>query len=712
MTTSNNIEQPPEADLAINHHFNTTSPTAPLSTSVTEADPGHSGPSDAAIEAFRQYLLNPPPLSSFAEPFAALFASDHVHLIKTQIVDGHAETIDRETRLTPDLWRTHLDGSGYELIIDPVRPDGSAAFGAMRISNVGEYINIYGLHNDAVELGIPLVICGRIWDDDIDAFLFLKPGARVPAAQVEEKMREMARDLAVLNPVIEPSDITFPKLVEVPYWHARSSYNSSAIGCTRTAEGEVLCNFRINERAFLEFAEERRQPAKSFERPIKAKAETASKTALTGELFADGPPCLQRIAVEGVPAHTSNNTLLNIGTYARKKWGEDWMEPARELAAQVTTRLGTDETTPTLRSAGRKDYHYTCKTEPLCSFCDSAVCRTRKYGVGQGEAEKQPDSAIVDISSLPKPWQIGTPEIPWLIKDFIARGTIIGLVGEPGCGKTTISHSLAYSVAAGAKFAGLECEQADALGVDLENPLTQICLIKERLGVEREDLPIHFWGGWNTPPPESPACLSVMQWLEQHPGALIVVDGLNAFLKGSENDSDVIRQFILDLRKLTAMGATVIVLHHSGKAETAREFRGSSHIKAGLDSAWKVTNSGTGRLGTVRLTSFKSRLTVGKDFAFKFDDGTGFHSLDGESPAMQSGQNAKDILAEILKQAPGMNKGDFEREAGRQSITRYKVRRFIEDSLEFGVLTKATGPRGAELLTWVGPPPEEHDLVF
>ena len=33
----------------------------------------------------------------------------------------------------------------------------------------------------------------------------------------------------------------------------------------------------------------------------------------------------------------------------------------------------------------KKDWGYKCKDEPMCSFCDKKLCRTRKYGIG-GEA--------------------------------------------------------------------------------------------------------------------------------------------------------------------------------------------------------------------------------------------------------------------------------------------------------------------------------------
>jgi hypothetical protein len=43
-----------------------------------------------------------------------------------------------------------------------------------------------------------------------------------------------------------------------------------------------------------------------------------------------------------------------------------------------------------IKSLTRKDYTYMCGKDPLTPYCNSVVCRTRKYGIGGGTAASLP----------------------------------------------------------------------------------------------------------------------------------------------------------------------------------------------------------------------------------------------------------------------------------------------------------------------------------
>jgi hypothetical protein len=61
-------------------------------------------------------------------------------------------------------------------------------------------------------------------------------------------------------------------------------------------------------------------------------------------------------------------------------------------------------------------------------------------------------------------------------------------------------------------------------------------------------------------------------------------------------------------RRLAGLGATVIVIHHDGKAESARDYRGGSDFKAAIDFGFHVTNCGANRLlDKLFLRPFKTR---------------------------------------------------------------------------------------------------------
>src|SRR5439155_16662290 len=122
------------------------------------------------------------------------------------------------------------------------------------------------------------------------------------------------------------------------------------------------------------------------------------------------------------------------------------------------------------------------------------------------------------------------------------------------------------------------------LYVDGENPLY---VVKQRLfdlGIcPTPELTV--WGGWNEWPPGGPDSHLVVEFARQHKG-LIIYDSLIEFHSGSEQSSTETRAFMRQFRALANLGATVIVLHNAGKADTAKLYRGSSDIKAAVDTAY------------------------------------------------------------------------------------------------------------------------------
>ncbi len=130
---------------------------------------------------------------------------------------------------------------------------------------------------------------------------------------------------------------------------------------------------------------------------------------------------------------------------------------------------------------------------------------------------------------------------------------------------------------------------------------------KNRLDLDDSPL-LRWWGGWtgDVPGPGLGDYIGLVKSCDIKP--IIVIDSFIAFLEGDENSATVVRAFMNILRKLADLGATIILIHHDGKAESARDFRGSSDFKAGLDQAFHVTNlSQDSRLDRLTLRCFKSR---------------------------------------------------------------------------------------------------------
>jgi RecA-family ATPase len=77
------------------------------------------------------------------------------------------------------------------------------------------------------------------------------------------------------------------------------------------------------------------------------------------------------------------------------------------------------------------------------------------------------------------------------------------------------------------------------------------------------------WGGWNISPPVGPEDPLVIEFARQHKG-LIIYDSLIEFHSGSEQSSTETRAFMRHFRALANLGASVIIFHHTGKADTAK----------------------------------------------------------------------------------------------------------------------------------------------
>ena len=172
-----------------------------------------------------------------------------------------------------------------------------------------------------------------------------------------------------------------------------------------------------------------------------------------------------------------------------------------------------------------------------------------------------------DFSELPSVWD-QKAELEWLVDGLIASGSVTLIAAESGTGKTWLALAIAGPVAHGQVFAGRSVRQRKVLYLDNENPLFAVKERLSELGVE-ETQDLKVWGGWVDAPVPGPQNPFTLQFAREHRG-LVVVDPLVAFHTGSEQDATDTRTFMQYLRTLANLGATVLLLHHSGKAVTSR----------------------------------------------------------------------------------------------------------------------------------------------
>jgi hypothetical protein len=294
----------------------------------------------------------------------------------------------------------------------------------------------------------------------------------------------------------------------------------------------------------------------------------------------------------------------------------------------------------------------------------------------QANADPQPKYRRVE--DIPALESIDFGAQRWVVPGILPVSSIVLWAGEPGCGKTTLAVGVGAHVSVGAPFMGRETERRPVLILDRENPGVTMQERLQRLGIKCHDR-FRVWGGWLDDEAPDPASPIVMEFiLGSEPRPLIVLDSLVAFAKCDENSSTEMRRYLDRLRKVAQLGASLLVLHHSGKAATSKSYRGSSDIAASIDVGARLENLSSGaNWERVSLNPFKARVQVDGNLLIGFDELTSTFCDLGER---QLGMAQRDVLLKLLRDIAGCSCRDFELEAGKLGIPRYRARKFINSN--------------------------------
>lgn len=288
------------------------------------------------------------------------------------------------------------------------------------------------------------------------------------------------------------------------------------------------------------------------------------------------------------------------------------------------------------------------------------------------------------IEDIPSIAECGSADVECL-RPELQRGGVTGITSEPGDGKSTMVSHWVHDI--------YLTKGVPALFLDRENPISVIADRCARLGIT--DGPgIKFWGGWlpsEAPMPDSPI---VRHWVKEHAG-IVVIDSLSAFVEGDQNDATVVRAFMNQCRRLADLGGTLIVLHHTGKSETSRDYRGSSDFKASIDCGYNLQNFGEGgRLDRLVLRPFKSRMGNGDTIIYRYDGGK--FTREDRAESAEPRQSISEQLAVILRLNADMNSSRFEDLAASRGIARAKTRAFLADGLKAGFVSVKIGEKNSK----------------
>jgi archaellum biogenesis ATPase FlaH len=284
--------------------------------------------------------------------------------------------------------------------------------------------------------------------------------------------------------------------------------------------------------------------------------------------------------------------------------------------------------------------------------------------------DETPKADIVEFIRKNPPQLFLRQEISYLIEPEVPRGALIQVTGKPGCGKSTLVLTWCAQMAE----AGNEI-----LYLDRDNGIATVQdRIIERFGKNFPDLT--YWGLWSKDEsgepvePPYPSSELLREWVKQTNNPVIIFDTFAAFSSCDENDNAAVGNFFKSLRALTNLGATVILIHHTTK-DGDSDYRGASAQAGAIDAGLKIVSTIVdGRIQTMTVNTFKTRLGDGKPIVYKMVDGI---------PVRQT-MTFNDVLFDLLKQNPGLTKEKFTDLAMKANFRQKTIREFLDKYIVAG----------------------------
>jgi hypothetical protein len=340
--------------------------------------------------------------------------------------------------------------------------------------------------------------------------------------------------------------------------------------------------------------------------------------------------------------------------------------------------------------------------------CLHTECKgKRKWGdvLRELELEKKNASTAagppsrVNISQLPDVRTFAAQEIEFLVPGVVVKNTITLITGPPGSGKTTLALWMGNAVARGGEILGGTCEQHPVLYMTREMPAALAADMARRFQIDNgPDTNFVMWGPWSDELPPEPAATCIQEWVSQcEIPPLIIIDPCIAFFPpgASENDSVAVRQFLEQGRALLRAGAAgVIYLHHTGKAASAQDFRGSSDFMAAVDLGYKVSNSGDNLLDKLVMKLWRPRFGKERDtLVLQYSERDGVASFKSDEGPTAVRDSITQRLTKILAVCPfpGATIKEFERAAMAKGVTQAIARSFLEKGVIHGTIIREKG---------------------
>lgn len=290
---------------------------------------------------------------------------------------------------TVDKWQAHLDGR-QGLGIVPINEGNQCRWGAVDIDEYREGL-LEEVEAKTRALKLP-VICLRTKSGGIHVTCYLTED--IDARIVRGKMSEIAAALGYAGVEIYPKQVALASERDCGNWLNMPYFNAAETDRYAVYKGQPL-----TVEQFLQFAAKLSCTPEQF----------IAISFGSSEHFDDGPPCLQRIALEKAVVGGRNDTLFAMGVYARKKYGDEAWEGYIDTFnnEHISPPLPSREVQMICKSVGRKTYFYPCKTPALKAYCNVTQCRNAEFGSGDALNESTLNvGKLVKLCTEPPTWII------------------------------------------------------------------------------------------------------------------------------------------------------------------------------------------------------------------------------------------------------------------------------------------------------------------
>lgn len=328
-------------------------------------------------------------LDKFISIFAGLDSAYGTYKVSGQNAKGKSTGQALVVRKPPtkDLWQRHFDGAEPSLGIIPIRADNSCVWGCIDIDQYP--LDLAALVIQIKKLGLPLVSC-RSKSGGAHCFAFTK--TPVPAGDMQDYLNSCA---ALLG---QSGREVFPKQREI---HLKRGDCGNFLNLPMHNVSKTL-RYAIKEDGTAATLEEFFE---MYEANVQESLVSPKPSPKENAAVFDGPPCLQALCEQGFPEGSRNNGMFSLGLYLKKAFPEGWADKLLEYNHKYfNPPLGLQELALIQKQLEKKDYRYKCKDDPLKSFCNPALCRQRKHGIGGDGPDSPQLSSLSKYASEPPLW--------------------------------------------------------------------------------------------------------------------------------------------------------------------------------------------------------------------------------------------------------------------------------------------------------------------